>query len=187
MWGFTMSERLESLPRPVLIAVVGGLAAIALLFVTRRGGNEEVVSPAAPVEQQQQAGSQAGTQAKAGEAQPGGAGAGEAEKSPPRTLPTRVKNALDAHKVVAVMFYNPKSPDDLSVKSAVEGISTRGGKVVTVTEKLDNVARYTRLTGQQTVNQTPTVIVVDPQGNGRMATGFRDQETVDQLVVDALH
>jgi hypothetical protein len=181
-----MSERLQSLPRPVLIAIVGGLAAITLLFISRRGGSEEVVSPAAPAEQQQ-APAQAGTQAKAGEAKQGGAGAGEAEKSPPRTLPTGVKNALDAHKVVALMFYNPKSPDDLSVKRSVEGISTHGGKVATFTDKLDNVARYTRLTGQQTVNQTPTVIVVDPQGNGRMATGFRDQETVDQLVVDALN
>jgi hypothetical protein len=179
-----MSERLEALPRPVLIAIVGGLAAIALLFVSRRGGEETVVSPSAPVEST--AGSQSGTQANTGEAKQGAAGAGEAEKSPPRTLPSAVKSALDAHKVVAVMFYNPKSPDDLSVKSAVENIPTRGGKVATFTEKFDDVARYTRLTGQQTINQTPTVIVVDPQGNGRMATGFRDQETVDQLVVDAL-
>jgi hypothetical protein len=85
------------------------------------------------------------------------------------------------------MFYNPKSPDDISVRRSVESIPSHGGKVATFTDKFDNVARYTRLTGQQTINQTPTVIVVDPQGNGRMATGFRDQETVEQLVVDALH
>jgi hypothetical protein len=187
-----MSEQLQSLPRPVLIAIVGGVAALALLFISRRGAQEEPVPAAPPAEQvaptDGAAGSQSGTQSKSGtQSQGKSQGTVEPGGLEARTLPPAVKNALDAKKVVVVMIYNPKSSDDISVRNDVESISTRGGKVATFTDNFDNVARYTRLTGTQTITQTPTVVVIDAQGNGRMATGFRDQETVDQLVVDALN
>jgi hypothetical protein len=188
-----MTEQLQSLPRPVLIAIVGGVAALALLFISRRGGEEEAVAPPAqtqaPAESSTAPGAESGTQSQAGsQAQQGkeGGAAAQANAREQRTLPSGVKRALDAKKVVVVMLYNPQSPDDRSVRQDVENISSRGGKVSTFTDKFDNVARYTRLTGTQAFTQTPAVVVVDPAGNGRMAVGFRDQATVDQMVVDAL-
>ena len=181
--------QLGSLPRPALIAIVGGVAALALLFTMRRGGEETTPPAPAPTQSTGQdatgaaTGTQSGTQAQQG--QRGGASS-QTSSASERALPQRVERALDAKKVVAVLFYNPKSVDDLSVKRSVESISSRGGKVATFTDEFENVARYVRLTAPAAVTQTPTIVVVDRRGNGRFATGFRDTASVDQLVVDAL-
>jgi hypothetical protein len=188
-----MTQAIQGLPRPVLFALLGVLAAIALLFATRRGG-EEATAPAPPAVNQATgtatgSGTQSGSQSQSGAQGQQGQQSGtpeETAKAKPRGLPSDVERALDAKKVVAVLFYNPRSPDDLSVKRDVEAIPSRGGKVATFTDTLENVYRYTRLTGSQGVTTTPTLVVVDERGNGRMGTGFNDEATVDQLVVDAL-
>lgn len=104
-----------------------------------------------------------------------------------RTLPRPVKRALDAHKVVVLLFWSRRGTDDRSVKSAVDSLSRRGGKVAVFTDRSKNAARYTKITTAAAVEQTPTLVVVNRHGQARTATGYLDRETVEQYVVDALH
>jgi hypothetical protein len=182
-----MTEAIGSLPRPILYAIVGAAAVLALLFATRRGGESSPTTPAPSKSQPATSPgtkSNSGTQAKQGSG--GASSAGHRASVSQRTLPTPVKRALDAHKVVVLLFWNPSGSDDRSVKQSFDSVSSRGGAVAKFTDTLRNLSRYTRLTGTQAVGQTPTVVVVDRRGNGRFATGFQDSATVDQLVVDSL-
>jgi hypothetical protein len=199
-----------SLPRPVLMAIVGAVAVVALFVVTRRGSEEVGVGPApAPTTQPGEAPS---TPASPGResttpAQPGTANepapSARSDRSPSkpdrgsrsqaksngaresRTLPVPVKRALDANKVVVLLFWNPKGSDDRSVKEAVDALPRRGGKVAVFTNTHD-VSRYARITIPTNLRQTPTLVVVDPRGQARVATGYHDTASVEQYVVDAL-
>jgi hypothetical protein len=181
--------QVTQLPRPLLLALVGGAAVLALLFATRQGGQETesagtgpapAESTNAPRDQTRQG---AGSKAGESRAARGEAGGGSAV---PQTLPAPVKRALDADKVVVLLFWNPRASDDRAVKSAVDGISRRGGDVAVFSDTLRNVSRYTRVTASEPVTQTPAVVVVDRGQNGRVATGYIDETSIEQLVVDAL-
>jgi hypothetical protein len=187
-----MSQAITSLPRPVLLAIVGAAAVLALLFATRRGSESSPSTPAPAKEHV----SNAKHISSGNEAKPNAASApksGSTGTSPAarpandaQTLPAPVKRALDAHKVVLLLFWNPNGSDDRSVKQSFDAISRHGGAVAKFTDTLRNLSRYTRLTASQPVAQTPTVVVVNRNGKGRFMTGFQDSATVDQLVVDAL-
>jgi hypothetical protein len=183
-----MSQAVSSLPRPLLLAIVGVAAVFALMFATRRGGES---SPTTPAPSQTQSASSAGTHAKSATASRKGSGTASPAEHPAsvskQTLPGPVKRALDAHKVVVLLFWNPSGSDDRSVKQSFDEVSSRGGAVAKFADTLGNLSRYTRVTGTNAVTQTPTLVVVDRQGNGRSATGFQDSATVDQLVVDSLN
>jgi hypothetical protein len=193
-----------SLPRPVLLALIGAAAVAALFVFTRRGGDEVSQTPptttgpgAAQPGSQGSTPPQPGTATTPGatQAQPGsatgqGPGAGAPGKqvrvNQPRNLPPAVKRALDAKKVVVLLFWNPEGTDDRRVKQAVDSIGRRGGKVAVFTNDLEHLARYVRVTSPSNVTQSPTVVVVDRNGNARTATGYLDAASVDQYVVDAL-
>jgi hypothetical protein len=193
-----------SLPRPVLFALVG-VAAVAGLFVfTRRGGEQAAQSPPATTGPgAAQPGSQGSTPPQPGTATtPGttpapsgspsapGSGAGSPGKqvrvNEPRSLPPAVKRALDANKIVVLLFWNPDGTDDRRVKQAVDSLGRRGGKVAVFSNDLSRLARYVRVTNPANVTQSPTLVVVDRKGNARTATGYLDAASVDQYVVDAL-
>jgi hypothetical protein len=182
-----MSQAITSLPRPILLGLVGAAAVLALLFATRHGSKS---SPATPAPSQTQAPSSTGTHAKPStepkKGSPGTSSPAHQASPSQRTLPTPVKRALDAHKVVVLLFWNPKGSDDRSVKQAVDSISSHGGAVAKFTDTLGNLSRYTRVTANQGVTQTPTIVVVDRRGNGHFATGLQDSATAEQLVVDSL-
>jgi hypothetical protein len=72
------------------------------------------------------------------------------------------------------------------VKESFDSIPRHGGAVAKFTDTLGNLSRYTRVTGDHAVSQTPTIVVVGRNGKGRFATGFQDSATVDQFVVDTL-
>jgi hypothetical protein len=186
-----MMAQVQQLPRPLLIALVGAALAAVMMVATRGGGSESssTGSPA-PATQAQTTGTPgSGTQSQssAGSGEQGSATASQPNtKSKPRTLPADVDRALDAKKVVVLLLWNPKGADDQSVKQALSGVSSHGGKVAKFNDTLGNLARYTRITGTQSVNQTPAVVVVDRKGNGQVATGYLDSASLDQLVVDAL-
>jgi cytoskeletal protein RodZ len=192
--GDAMSQTISSLPRPVLFAIVGAAAVLALLFATRQG--KQSSSPAtpaptkAPAPAKVPASTKSGTHAQPSTEKPKSGGSSSATKpssSAKTTLPAPVKSALDAHKVVVILFWNPRGADDRSVKGAVDSVSRHGGAVAKFTDTLGNLSRYTKLTGQdEPITQTPTVVVVDRRGKGRFSTGLQDSATVDQLVVDAL-
>jgi hypothetical protein len=181
---------MTSIPRPALIGLVGLVVVVGVFMLTRSQSAEESVSPAptpaapAPAPAQTTAPSSANT-TPADTAKAAEAAGPKATKS--RKLPAPVQRALDKHRVLVLLFWNPRGTDDRSVKSAVDGISRRGGKVAVFTDKPENLARYTKITSAVDVTQSPTLIVVNRKGESRKATGYLDPVTADQYVVDALH
>jgi hypothetical protein len=197
---------ITSLPRPALIAIVGAVAAIALFALTRRSsetattvpsGNNPVGkpvvgapsgNPAAPpaANATPRAPSASRTRAPA-HGESNRSGARRQASSRATRLPTPVKKALDAHKVVVLLFWNPAGTDDRSVKKAVNGLPRRGGKVAVFSDRFTKISRYTKITAATNLSQTPTIVVVNRRGQARVATGYHDRASVEQLVVDALH
>jgi hypothetical protein len=187
---------MTSLPRPVLMGLVGLIAVVAIFMFTRgRGAEEEVAAPATPTAPAAPApGAEQATPAPGGSATapaptpsrtPRAAAAGPAATKS-RTLPAPVKRALDKNRVVVLLIWNPRGSEDKNVKNAVDGLSRRDGKVAVFTDKPENLARYASITAAVDVTQTPTLIVVNREGVARKATGYLDPVTVDQYVVDAI-
>jgi len=97
-----------------------------------------------------------------------------------------VQSALKAHKVVALLFFNPAAADDRAVKQELEAIPTHRGRVVKLTIPLSEVANYTAVTQQVPVNLSPTLVLIAGNGQAGEIVGFSDQFEIAQRVDDAL-
>jgi hypothetical protein len=178
---------IATVPRPVLLALVGVVLLGGLLMFTRRGAESPAVpapsqtsqtsSPAADTPQapaQQQAPQQKSAAPSPDKGEPGGSG-----------LPTRVAKALDAKKTVVVLFWTKGGIEDRSVKNSVDRLPRRGGKTAAFTDKVSNLSRYTRITAAASVNQTPSMVIVNPKGQAEVLNGYYDFQTIRQFVRNA--
>ena len=101
-------------------------------------------------------------------------------------LPKDVRAAIRKDKVLVLLFWNEKSPEDRSVRSAVREIGSRDGRVFVKTAPLTRISRYGRITRGADVEQSPTIVVVDRNRKVETLVGFVDRRTIDQTVTDAL-
>jgi cytoskeletal protein RodZ len=108
------------------------------------------------------------------------------EEGPAHALPRPIQSALDARKVIVLLFWQPNSSDDRAVHDEVAGLSTHGGKVVVKSAPLADLGTYGRIVAGAKVQQSPTVIVIDGNHRARTLTGFVDGEVIDQAVLAAL-
>jgi hypothetical protein len=97
-----------------------------------------------------------------------------------------VKGALVDHKVLAVLFFNPAASDDQAVKRELAHLPVHGGKVVKLAVPLNELAQYPVITNQVQVTESPTLVLIDPQRQADMLTGFVDQLELNQRVADAI-
>jgi hypothetical protein len=112
-----------------------------------------------------------------------------AATSTPATAASRfskVKAALDAHKAVALLFYNPPASDDQAVKKELAAVPTRSGRVVKLAVPLNELPSYTAVTQQVPVNVSPTLVVIARDGQAGEIVGFADKAEIAQRVADAL-
>ncbi len=93
---------------------------------------------------------------------------------------------MHAHKVVALLFYNPAAVDDEAVKQELAAVPVHRGRVVKLTIPLSEIAKYTAITQQVAVNFSPTLVLVAPNGQADEIVGFSDQFEIAQRVDDAL-
>jgi hypothetical protein len=110
-------------------------------------------------------------------------------KAQPAKAPSikTVVNAIAAHKVVALLFYNPSASDDQAVKQELATISTDHGKVARFSIPVSDLSQFQPVTSKVPVASTPTLLVIDKQGATTTLTGFVDQLAISQTVSDALH
>jgi hypothetical protein len=101
-------------------------------------------------------------------------------------LPAPVKRALDAHKVVAILFWNPRAVDDRSVKASLQSVPRRGGKVAVFSDRVKNLSRYTRISTATSISTTPSLVIVNRKGEAEVVTGYLDRQTLAQYVRNAL-
>jgi hypothetical protein len=102
-----------------------------------------------------------------------------------RGLPSKVARALDAKKTVVILFWNKAGVEDRSVKDSVDRLPRRGGKTAVFTDNVSNLSRYTRITAAASVNQTPSLVIVNRRGKAEVLNGYYDYQTVRQYVRNA--
>jgi hypothetical protein len=169
---------IAALPRPVLLGVVGVVLIVAVLFTTHKPGGT-TSTPSTPAPAQTTASPSSTTQAPGTPAKP-------ASRPTGKGLPAPVQRALDAKKVVVVLFWNPRAIDDRSVKGSIDRLPRRGGKVAVFSDSVKRLSRYTRITAATNVSQTPTLVVVNRKGQAEVQTGYLDFQTIGQYVQNAL-
>jgi hypothetical protein len=91
----------------------------------------------------------------------------------------QVETALNQHKVVGLLFYNPAASDDLAVKSELAASATRPG-VVKVAVPVTDVAKFTMLTDSVPVSSSPTLVLIDRSGSASTIGGFADRFEIAQ-------
>jgi hypothetical protein len=179
-------DLIATLPRPVLLGVVGVVLIGAVLFATHRPGATSTSSStsAAPAASPTTKPGSAAVSKPNSTQKPATPSSKSAAGS--RGLPGPVKHALDAKKVVVILFWNPRAVDDRSVKSSVDRLPRRHGKVAVFSDSVKNLSRYTRITAATSVTQTPSLVVVNRKGQAEVQTGYLDYQTVGQYVQNAL-
>jgi hypothetical protein len=101
-------------------------------------------------------------------------------------VPVRVRKAIRQGDVVVLLFWNRKGADDRDVRRSLRRVDTWNGRVVTQAAPLSKISRYGRIARGVDVNQSPTVVVVDPELHAETIVGYTDTATIEQMVVDAL-
>jgi len=94
--------------------------------------------------------------------------------------------ALRAHKVLAILFYNPAGVDDEAVKHELDSIPTYRGRVVKLVVPVSQLSRYTAITTQITISTTPTLVLVDRNLQASLVTGFASRFEIATLVATAV-
>jgi hypothetical protein len=170
---------IATLPRPVLLGVVG-VVLIGAVFVTthKRGATTSTPSTPAPAQTAPAASPSSTKSAPPTAAKP-------ATRPTGKGLPVPVQKALDAKKVVVVLFWNPRGIDDRSVKGSVDRLQHRGGKLAVFSDSVKHLSRYTRITAATNVSQTPTLVIVNRKGQAELQTGYLDYQTISQYVHNA--
>jgi hypothetical protein len=95
-------------------------------------------------------------------------------------------HALDARKTVVLLFWNRRGADDRAVRTAVRGLPTHGGKVVTKVVPISQVGRYEAITSGAQVLEAPTTLVIGPDRKAHPIVGFTTAAEIGQQVDDAL-
>jgi hypothetical protein len=108
------------------------------------------------------------------------------EPATPQGRARALELALQANKVVALLFYNPAGSDDLADYHALTAIPADGGRVVRLAVPIGEIARYGVVTQQVAVTGSPTLVVIDSHHRAQTLVGFADQLEFNQRVAAAL-
>lgn len=189
---------MANLPRPLIGLLVATIAFFAVWTVALRpsssGGPVSSTSHPAPAATQPKPAAPAKADAAASASHAATAPHASATKAKPVVKHTvtpqqrqgTIETALNKHRVLAILFYNPSAADDRAVKHELDAIPARGGKVVKLAVPLSELSRYPVITNQVQVTESPTLVVIDGQRKADMLTGFLDQLELSQRVSDAL-
>jgi hypothetical protein len=97
-----------------------------------------------------------------------------------------IENAIDTHKVVAVLFYNTAASDDQAMARELAAVPTHGGKVVKLAVPVSELTSFGMITQQVPVVTAPTLVLIDAARQATTITGFADPLEISQRVDDAL-
>jgi hypothetical protein len=121
-----------------------------------------------------------------GSATPSEVAAAKAIPADLKGVPTKVAKAIGKQKVLVLLFWNRASADDRAVRSELRDVDRWDGRVHVQAAPIRTISRYGRITRGADVEQSPSVVVVDPELRAETLVGFVDTATIDQAVVDAL-
>ena len=189
-----------TLPRPVLLAVLG-LALCAAAFLATRSANDTgsavTAAPPAPAQKatQKPAQQEKADKAKAKANKPGADAAAKPQPQAPakpkpsapnsdveKTLPA-IK-ALARGDVVVFFFTRPGPADDTGADQAVKSISRQKG-VSVFKAGFDDLETYRPVLSGAGVSQFPAIVIVRAGQDARLIEGYVDATTLRQNVADA--
>ena len=204
-----------ALPRPVLFAILGVALVLAALLATRALGTDDggTVTPApaaqpapAPKTPESRAG-----QTDKGDSAPAGPAADRRPAADPRPadkkdrapakspdagrpapvegVPVAVSSALEAGKVVTLVFTRTGAADDAATRRSVRELrKSYGGsdRVVVIEDSIDSVADYRLVLAGVGVSQSPSILVLRKDRQPRLLEGYIDEGSLRQHVADAL-
>jgi hypothetical protein len=98
--------------------------------------------------------------------------------------PRRAARAVREHRKVVILFRNPRGLDDRAMGPVMRAVDGRTQALV-LTDHVDAVERYGKLVEDLGVSQTPSVVIIDRQGNAQLLEGYVDSNTLVQAVADA--
>jgi hypothetical protein len=139
----------------------------------------------------------ASTTSKSGSSQASKLGSKSSSTAPGKTAGTTAGNSSNSRqatiqhelargKVVLLMFWNPKSSDDQSVRGQLHDVSRRSGHVAVHVALPLEVGEFGGYTQGVEILQTPTILVIDTKGQVTTLTGLNDARTIQQAIGDAL-
>ena len=121
-----------------------------------------------------------------------GGGGGEEFVAGPG-LPKEVAKAYDDGKAVVLLIVRGNASDDRRVVPMVAALNRRSDTAVFLVKAFD-IAKYSRIATGVDVDRTPALVVVQPKRltegplpAASVSYGFRNRESVDQAVRDALY
>ena len=84
-----------------------------------------------------------------------------------------------------LLFWNGKSADDKAVRAALKKVDRWNGRVSVQVAPIRKISKYGRISRGVDVEQSPTIVVTDPELHAETLVGYVDTTTIDQTVVDA--
>jgi hypothetical protein len=178
-----------AVPRPVLLALIG-LAFLAAAFLATRGGQSESVTP--PVTTKPAGPSANRSQAPARPAAPVKPQAAVQKPKPKVAIPADVQkaaDALDAKKVLVLLFTKPGAADDTQTRLSARAVQRMKG-VVFVQAGIERLAAFRPMLDSSAsslgISQIPATVIVRPGRSAVLLQGFVDPGTLRQNVADAL-
>lgn len=100
----------------------------------------------------------------------------------------QVESQLKAGKTVLILFWNPHGAEDVAVRGELPAVQRRlGGKIAVRYAAASQVGEYGAVTHAVQVNQTPTLVIVNPHGQATVITGLTDAFAIEQAVREANH
>lgn len=97
-----------------------------------------------------------------------------------------VEKELQQNKTVLILFWNPKGADDVAVHKELPAVQhSLGGKVAVHYASASEVGAYGTITRAVQINQTPTLLIVNPHGQTTVLAGLTDSFSIDQAISEA--
>jgi hypothetical protein len=109
-----------------------------------------------------------------------------AAKPAPASGANALTAAIRAHKVVAVLFYNPAAADDRNLKSELATVPTHGGQIFKLAVPVSQLIDYTMITREVPIDAAPTLVIIDGKLRATTITGWASAGEISQRVDDAL-
>ncbi len=107
-------------------------------------------------------------------------------KASPPAMQATVEGELKQHKVVTILFWTPRSSVDESVHRELQVVGgALGGKVAVHNARAVQVGSFGSITRAVQVDQTPTILIVNPQGQTTTLTGLQDVFSIEQAIDEA--
>jgi hypothetical protein len=97
-----------------------------------------------------------------------------------------VEAELKQHKVVTILFWNPKAAVDRAVQRELRAVGhALGAKIAVHDAQANQVGSFGSITRAIQLDETPTILIVDKGGRTTTLTGLTDVFSIEQAIGDA--